>query len=112
MEKDMQVSLLFDFYGSLLKAQQQDAVSLYFNDDLSLAEISEQLGITRQGVRDCIKRAQARLYMYEEKLGLLKRFQKTEEGLLEIERLSTALESDYDREKARRITRIAKSLHE
>ena len=49
MEKDMQVSLLFDFYGSLLKAQQQDAVSLYFNDDLSLAEISEQLGYNPSG---------------------------------------------------------------
>jgi predicted DNA-binding protein YlxM (UPF0122 family) len=112
MEKNMQVSLLFDFYGSLLKDQQQDAVSLYYNDDPSLAEVSERLGITRQGVRDCIKRAEARLFMYEEKLGLLERFRTTESGLLEIESLARSLEAEYDREKVSRIESIAKSLHE
>ena len=112
MEKNMQVSLLFDFYGSLLKDQQQEAVSLYYNDDLSLSEISEQLGITRQGVRDCIKRAESRLFLYEEKLGLLRRFQETERGLLEIESLARELETEYDREKVSRIISTAKSLHE
>ena len=59
MAKDMNISLLFDFYGEILTEKQQDVIDYYYNDDLSLAEISEHLGITRQGVRDSIKRAEA-----------------------------------------------------
>ena len=70
MAKDMNISLLFDFYGEILTEKQQDVIDYYYNDDLSLAEISEHLGITRQGVRDSIKRAEATLVDMEEKLGL------------------------------------------
>ena len=47
MAKDMNISLLFDFYGEILTEKQQDVIDYYYNDDLSLAEISEHLGITR-----------------------------------------------------------------
>ena len=66
MPKDMNISLLFDFYGEILTEKQQDVIDYYYNDDLSLAEISEQLGITRQGVRDSIKRAEATLLEMED----------------------------------------------
>ncbi len=112
MEKNIEISLLFDFYGQLLKEQQQQTVTLYYNDDLSLSEISSQLGITRQGVRDSIKRAEKSLYSYEEKLGLLKRFQKTENGLYEIEGLAQILLERYDKELVQRIIDTAQSLHE
>ena len=112
MEKNVEISLLFDFYGQLLKEQQQQAVSLYYNDDLSLSEIASQLDITRQGVRDSIKRSEAQLYTYEEKLGLYKRFRQTESGLLEIEKLAEKLTCDYDKELAVKILETAKSLHE
>lgn len=112
MEKNLEISLLFDFYGQLLKEQQQQAVSLYYNDDLSLAEIALQLNITRQGVRDSIKRAENQLYLYEEKLGLFKRFQKTEQGLLTIENLARKLTENYDKSLADEIYSTAKSLHE
>jgi hypothetical protein len=84
MEKNMEVSLLLDFYGELLKDKVRRATELYYNDDLSLSEISLELGITRQGVRDLIKRAELNLYGFEEKLGLQKRFLATQQGLEKI----------------------------
>ncbi len=116
MEKNYQVSLLFDFYGRLLKPSGRQAVDLYYNEDLSLAEIADQTGITRQGVRDSIKRSEQQLFEFEEKLGLFKRFVQVESGLDEISGLA---ENIYDssqnkniRELADAIRRIAGSLKE
>lgn len=72
--KDLTISLLLDFYGNLLPDKQLDMMEEYYSDDLSLSEIAENHGITRQGVHDNIKRAASELKSYEEKLGLLKRF--------------------------------------
>lgn len=83
-EKNIEVSLLFDFYGELLKPSGRQAVELYYNEDLSLAEIAGQSGITRQGVRDSIKRCEQQLFDFEKKLGLYKRFCELENGLDEI----------------------------
>ncbi len=112
MEKNFEISLLFDFYGQLLKEQQQKAVYLYYNDDLSLSEIATQLNITRQGVRDSIKRSEAQLYAYEEKLGLFKRFKETEAGLMAIEEYAEKLIENYDKELAEKILETARTLHE
>jgi predicted DNA-binding protein YlxM (UPF0122 family) len=112
LEKNVEISLLYDFYGQLLSAQQQKAVSLYYNDDLSLSEIALELNITRQGVRDSVKRAETQLYLYESKLGLMERFGKVERGLHEIERLAAELKEEYNKQKAERIVALAASLHE
>ena len=56
--KPLEMSLLFDFYGETLTEKQRELFDLYYNEDLSLAEIAEHAGITRQGVRDSIKRAE------------------------------------------------------
>lgn len=61
MAKNLEIALLFDFYGEMLTDKQRDVVELYYNDDLSLSEIAENEGITRQGVRDSIKRAETQL---------------------------------------------------
>jgi len=74
MSKDLNVTLLFDFYRNMLTEKQVDVIDLYYNEDLSLAEISEHLGITRQGVRDNIKRAEAIMKDTEENLGLVNRY--------------------------------------
>ena len=66
--------MLYDFYGELLTEKQQEVIELYYNEDLSLAEIAQHSGITRQGVRDSIKRAENQLLVLEEQLGLSKRF--------------------------------------
>ena len=81
MEKNMELSLLLDFYGELLSEKVRRATELYYNHDLSLSEVAEDMGITRQGVRDLIKRAEGNLYGYEQKLGLYKRFLEMQKGL-------------------------------
>lgn len=80
-----QINLLLDFYGSMLTERQQAFMEYYFEDDLSLAEIAENEGITRQGVRDAIKRAEGQLFQMEERLGLAKRFAEMQKGLKEID---------------------------
>ncbi|MGN0691537.1 MAG: YlxM family DNA-binding protein [Oscillospiraceae bacterium] len=69
-QKDLRFSRLLDYYGELLTEKQRDFMDLYYNEDFSLAEISEHENITRQGVRDGIKHAEQRLLEFEEKLGL------------------------------------------
>lgn len=84
MTKNLQISVLLDFYGTMLTDKQRDVVELYYNEDLSLAEIAAHSGITRQGVRDSIKRAEAQLLEYEDRLGLAARFRTIQGSLDEI----------------------------
>ena len=86
-EKSYEMTILFDFYGDILTDKQRELFDLYYNEDLSLAEISEHLGITRQGVRDAIKRAEAQLLSFEEHLGLYERNEALKSGLEEISEL-------------------------
>ena len=76
MPKDLAISRLLDVYGSLLPEKQRLLCELYYDEDLSLAEISENEGITRQGARDSIKRAEGQLRLFEEKLGMADLVQK------------------------------------
>lgn len=73
MPKDLSVSLLLDIYGPVLTQKQREAAELYYNEDLSLGEIAENCGISRQGVRDSIKRGEGILFELEEKLGFLRK---------------------------------------
>lgn len=107
MEKNIEVSLLFDFYGELLKPEARAMVELYYNEDLSLSEIAAQTGITRQGVRDRIKRCEAQLFEFEEKLGLFKRFRQLEQGLDKIAGSAKDILNQTDDEK---ITALAQSI--
>ena len=68
------MTMLFDFYGELLTDRQKEFFDLYYNEDLSLAEIAEIAGISRQGVRDVIVRAEAVMQEVEDKTGIIKRF--------------------------------------
>ena len=69
-EKNLNMGYLLDFYGDVLTERRRDALDFYYNDDMSLSEIAEEMGISRQGVRDLIKKAEEELNFYEEKLGL------------------------------------------
>ena len=77
-------SMLLDFYGDLLTTRQRECFDLHFNEDLSLAEIAEACGISRQGAWDNIRRATDRLEEIEEKTGLIRRFAETREKLAEL----------------------------
>ncbi len=84
MANNIEVTMLFDLYGEALTAKQRDYLSFYYNDDLSLSEIAENEGITRQGVRDAIKRAEAVLYDMESKLRFSEKQAKIQNGLDDI----------------------------
>ncbi len=96
MEKNVEVSLLFSFYGKMLTDRQADTVDLYYNEDLSLSEVGAELGISRQGVRDNLKRAEAILYDTEERLGLMHRFLGIKSRLSEIDRIIAEIEGSPD----------------
>lgn len=118
--KPLEMSLLFDFYGETLTEKQRELFDLYYNEDLSLAEIAEHAGITRQGVRDSIKRAEHALREMEEKLGLVARYGGTErcaeELMREVERLralnADTLHSSEAEEIASRMTSLLDQLRQ
>ena len=84
MAKNLEMTILLDFYGDMLTPRQRDFLDFYYNQDLSLSEIAANVGITRQGVRDAIKRAECQLTEMEQRLGLLQRFRSVQKGLEEI----------------------------
>lgn len=83
-DKHFSMCLLFDFYGDILTEKQHELFDLYYNEDLSLAEIAEHASITRQGVRDGIVRAERTLLQMEDKLKFVERFQRIQTGIQEL----------------------------
>jgi len=80
-EKTLQNTMLFDFYGDLLTDKQKEYFDLYHNEDLSLSEIAEREGISKQGVYDIVSRAEKTLVNIEKKTSLLKKWLETRSGL-------------------------------
>ena len=87
MAKNLEISLLLDFYGDVLTEKQRDVMEQYYNDDLSLAEIADNFGITRQGARDAIKHGETALRELEEKVGFAARYRRVQQTLEELEQL-------------------------
>ena len=79
------MTMLLDFYGEILTDRQREFFDLYYNEDLSLAEIAENYGISRQGVRDAIVRAENTMTELEDKTGLLRRFMRLRDKIDSIE---------------------------
>ncbi len=109
-EKNLEVGLLLDFYGDILPERRREVIELYYNDDLSLSEIAEQLGITRQGVREAVKKAESELFFYEEKLGLLRRFTKAQTCAGRIRTLCAAESDSVSRELREEIDRLCEAV--
>ena len=114
------MTMLFDFYGEVLTPRQKEFFDLYYNEDLSLAEIAENYGISRQGVRDVIVRAEAIMTDLEDKTGLMKRFmlmQQQVQAILDAAaKIQTVNYRQYDNPElarlANEITRSAQALKE
>lgn len=87
MDKLSYIILLLDFYRNLLTDKQRDIMSRHYEEDMSLAEIAEEFGISRQAVHDIIKRSEKALFDYENELGLVDRFLKQKQELLKIKGL-------------------------
>jgi len=84
MEKNIEISMLFELYGNMLTDKQKQIIDDYYNHDLSLSEIGENVGITRQAVRDNLKNAEKNLYDLENKLGFLKKQKELNQKLEDI----------------------------
>ena len=80
-DKTLNNTMLFDFYGDLLTEKQHEYFDLYHNEDLSLSEIAESAGITRQGVYDIISRAETTLMEIEQKTGIIQKWRETRTAL-------------------------------
>lgn len=87
MDKKIEISMLLDLYKGLLTDKQAETMELYYNEDLSLSEIAENLGITRQGVRDALVKGEKALLDAEEKLRLGERIENLETRLKKINKL-------------------------
>ena len=117
--KDLEISVLLDYYGAMLTEKQREVADWYYNKDLSLAEIAEHTGITRQGVRDAIKRAEIQLLEYEEKLGLRDRLEETQDKRDEIVEQAARIQEESQRlfgaeslwNRARRIGELAAEIN-
>ncbi|AKL95504.1 hypothetical DNA-binding protein UPF0122 [Clostridium aceticum] len=96
IEKKLEISMLYDFYSQLLTEKQRDMIDLYYNQDLSLGEIAEDLHVSRQAVYDTIKRTEKILYDYEEKLKLLHLFHSKMINIEKIQEKVFALEKKID----------------
>ncbi|NNU82553.1 putative DNA-binding protein [Geobacillus sp. BMUD] len=92
LEKTMRMNYLYDFYQALLTPKQRNYMALYYLDDYSLGEIAEQYEVSRQAVYDNIRRTEAMLEQYEEKLGLLRKYERRRQI---IERLKDYISRHY-----------------
>lgn len=115
LQDSLEMSLLFDTYGELLTDKQKTCFDLYYNQDLSLAEIAEEEGISRQGVHDSIARAEAILRSYESELGCVAGERAQEKAFAEILTCTEELKRMPDpslQALAERIERAVNSLKE
>ena len=111
MEKILEQTLLYDFYGELLTEHQKRVYEDVVLNDYSLSEIADELGISRQGVHDMVKRCSRLLNGYEEKLHLVEKFVSLKEKVGEIRKLAKTRESDPDMEEIEKISaRILEEL--
>lgn len=112
MDKILEYTLLYDFYGELLTERQKQIYEDVILNDLSLGEVAEQRGISRQGVHDLIKRCHKILDDYEEKLHLVEKFNSTKKKVDKIHQLTKAYKDTHQIENIDQIERISNEILE
>ncbi len=110
--KNLSVCNLLDFYGDALTQKQREVMHQYFNDDLSLSEIAANFGITRQGVRDSIKRGESVLFELEEKIGFASKYDNIRLKLEKLDKLAKEIhfENENSYSKQPHISVCAKNM--
>lgn len=103
MEKNVQISMLCQIYGKLLTDKQISVLNDYYNNDLSLSEIAENHNITRQAVRDIIKKGENKLFEFEEKLAIMKKTLNQEKQIQEILKELSKINDDSSDKKVEKI---------
>ena len=105
------MTMLFDFYGEILTERQKEFFDLYYNEDLSLGEIAENYGISRQGVRDVIVRAEAAMQEIEDKTGLTRRFMLMQPKITAIEEAAQQIKTiNYRQYENHRLEELADGI--
>ena len=99
MDEKVEISILCEIYGKLLTEKQEEFIEDYYNNDLSLSEIAENNNITRQAVRDIIKKGEKKLFEYEEKLHFMKRTLNQEKRIEKVLSELTKIQKDYSDEQ-------------
>lgn len=112
VEKLVEIGILFDFYGKLLTERQYRIVDLFYIEDFSLSEIGEELDITRQGVYDALKRAEEKLYKFEETLGLASKFRESHKNIKEILKLTKEMKILIDKKNYEEIIKSAELIED
>lgn len=102
----LEMTLLYDYYGDLLTERQRSCVDLRYNQDLSLAEIAQELGVSRQGVFDNLSRAEALLRNMEEKTGCVRRALQARKSVSKILSAADQLAGNSDQD----VSRLAKVI--
>lgn len=112
MEKKVEISILCELYGKLLTKKQLEFMNDYYNNDLSLSEIAENNDITRQAVRDILKKGEKKLFEYEEKLEFMKRTLNQEKRIKKALSELTKIQKDYsDKQVATVLESVKKELN-
>ena len=112
MEKNVKVSILNQLYGKLLTEKQSKVIEDYYDSDLSLSEIAENNDITRQAVRDILKKGEKKLFEYEEKLQFMKRTLSQEKKIEKVlSELTKIQKDDSDKQIAAILENIKKELN-
>ncbi len=97
-EKNMKLAYLLDFYGEALDERTSGIMQAYYNDDLSLAEIADGVGVSRQGIRHIIKKGEEQLEFFEQRLGLAAHYKELEAAVKKLEALEHRLAQDENRQ--------------
>ena len=108
----LEMSLLYDFYGALLKEHKRRIFEDYILNDYSLGEIAQEQGMSRQGVHDIVKRCSRELEHYEESLHLIEKFQKTKETVNEIHAAAMRVRETKDLEEIEKIETLSSQILE
>ena len=112
MEDKVKISILLEIYGNLLTNKQKSLIDDYYNNDLSLSEIAENNEITRQAVRDILKKGEKKLFEYEEKLLFMKRTLNQEEKIAQVlSELTKIQKESSDKQVAKILECIKKELN-
>lgn len=111
MQENFKISMLLDYYGKLITARQYEIIDMYFNEDCSLGEIAEQLAISRQGVYDNIRKGSALLNEFENKLGLVAKYNDNKTLIRNIEKeIDDLLDRSKDKEILNKLVEIKNKL--
>lgn len=112
IDKIVELSMLYDFYGELLKEHQKQIFEDYILNDLSLSEIASEQGISRQGVHDIVKRCSKQLESYEEKLRLIEKFERTKDRVNQIKEIANRIKETKNLESIDEIEQLTNTILE